>query len=77
MYGSGVHHYQPESMCASMNLKHLSSLCAKKLQWKLLAGKVMLIVYEIMLTNFQRNGDNVCAKSYREVPLMLWGVIVD
>jgi histone-lysine N-methyltransferase SETMAR len=72
---SWVHHYQPESKRASMQWKHPSSPCVQKFKVTPSAGKVMLTVFwdcqGVLLTNFQKKGDNVNSESYCEVLLML------
>jgi hypothetical protein len=54
---SWVHHYQPETMCASMQRKHSSSSSTKKFKVMPSAGKVMVAEFwdsqRVLLTHFQ------------------------
>jgi hypothetical protein len=73
---SWVHHYQPESKCASIQWKHPSSRSStKKLKVTPSAGKVMLTVIldsqGVLLANFQKCGENVNSATYCEVLLKL------
>jgi hypothetical protein len=62
---SWVHHYQPESKCASMHWKHPSSPSTKtfKVMRMPSAGQVMLSMFwdshGVRLAHFQKCGENV------------------
>jgi hypothetical protein len=70
---SWVHHYQPKSERASMKWKHPISLSARKFKVTPSAGKVMLTVSwdsrGVLLSNFQKRGENMNSASYCEVLL--------
>jgi hypothetical protein len=74
---SPVHHYQPESECASIQWKHPSSPSTKK--FKVLSmpsvGKIMLTIFwdsqGVLLAHFQKRGENVNFALYCEVLLKL------
>jgi hypothetical protein len=72
---SWVHHYQPESKCASMKWKQPSSPSTKKFKVTSTpsTGKVMLTVFweyqEVLLAHFQKRDENVNSASYCEVLL--------
>jgi hypothetical protein len=67
---SWMHHYQPKSECASIQWKHPSSPSA---------GKVMFTVFwdsqGVLLTHFQKGGENVNSALYCEVSLKLQDVV--
>jgi hypothetical protein len=74
---SWMHHYQPQSKCASMEWKQYSShsRSTKKLTVTPSAGKVMLTMLwdsqGVLLAHFQKWGENMNSASYCEVPLKL------
>jgi histone-lysine N-methyltransferase SETMAR len=78
---SWVHHYQPESKCASMQRKHPSSPSRSTKKFKVApsAGKVMLTVFwdsqGVLFTYFQKHGENVNSASYCEALLKLQDAI--
>jgi hypothetical protein len=68
---SWVHHYQPESKCASLQWKHTSSPSTKKSKVAPSDGKVMLTMFwdsqGVLLAHFQKWGENVNSASCCEV----------
>jgi hypothetical protein len=77
---SWVHHYQAESKCASVvQWKHSSSPSSKTLKVMPSAGNVMVAVFwdsqGVLLSHFQKHGENVNSDSYCEVLLKLWDAI--
>jgi hypothetical protein len=76
---SWMHHYQPESMRASMQCKYPCSATTKKFKVTPSAGKVMLTGFwdsrGELLAHFQKRGENANSASYCEVLLKLWDAI--
>jgi hypothetical protein len=76
---SWVHHYQPESKCASMQWKHPSSPSTKKLQFTPSARMVTLTMFwdsqGVLLNHFQKRGGNVNSALYCEALSKLWDAI--
>jgi histone-lysine N-methyltransferase SETMAR len=74
-----VHHYQPESKCASKQRRHPSSSSTKRFKVMPSARKVMLTVfwdsYRVLLTHFPNHGENVTSALYSEVLFKLWNGI--
>jgi histone-lysine N-methyltransferase SETMAR len=75
---SWVHHYQPDSKCASIKWKHPSSPPIKKLKYnvKQSAGKVMMLTVfwdsqGVLLAHFQTHGENVNSASYEYCEVLL------
>jgi hypothetical protein len=74
---SWVHHYQPESKCASMQWKRSSSPSTKKFKVTCIPsiGRVMLTVFwdspGVLLAHFQKRDENMNSASYCEVLLKL------
>jgi hypothetical protein len=72
---SWVHHYQPESKRASMQWKHPSSPPTKNFKVTPSAGKFTLTVFwdcqRVLLTHFQKRGENMNSASYFEALLKL------
>jgi hypothetical protein len=68
---SWVHHYQPESKCASMQWKHPNSSSTKTFKVMPPAGKIMLTMFwdsqGVLLAHFQKHGENVNSVLYCEV----------
>jgi hypothetical protein len=79
---SWVHHYQPKSLSASMQWKHLSLPSTKKYKVMSIpsAGKVMLSVFwdsqGVLLAHFQKYGESVNSASCCDVQLKLWDAIL-
>jgi hypothetical protein len=76
---SWVRHYQPETKDASMHWEHPSSLSTKKFKVTPSPGMDMLTVFwdshGVLLTHFQKCGENVNSASYCEVLLKLQDAI--
>jgi hypothetical protein len=68
---SWVHHYQPKSKRASMQLKHSSSNSTKKFKVTLSAGKFVLTMLGdsrgVLLVHFQQRSENVNSALYCEI----------
>jgi histone-lysine N-methyltransferase SETMAR len=69
---SWVHHYQPESKCASVQWKHPSSPSPEILRLHHQLGRLFLPCF---VARFQKQGENVNSVSYCEVLLKLQNVI--
>jgi histone-lysine N-methyltransferase SETMAR len=71
---SWVHHYQPQSKCASMQWKHPSST-SSSLRLRHRLGRLCLPCFgnlrKVLLADFQKRGQNVNSASYCEVLLKL------
>jgi histone-lysine N-methyltransferase SETMAR len=72
---SWVHHYQPESECASVQRKHLTSPLTRKFKVMQSVGKFMLAVFldsqGVLLAHSQKRDENVNSASDCEVLLKL------
>jgi histone-lysine N-methyltransferase SETMAR len=76
---SWVHHYKPDSKCASVEWKYPSSPSVKTFKVTPSAGKVMVTVFwdsqRVLLAYFQKRGENVNSASYCKVLLKLGDAI--
>ena len=65
---SWVHHYKPETKCASMKWRHPASPARKKFKVTPSAGKVMLMVFwdcqRVLLTEFQQREHTIMSASH-------------